>query len=193
MRELRLKKNVIIHKDLARMKTIKILFIALFMLNMTVSSVQAQSEFSSSTIQIGVVVKDLDRSVEFYQNVIGMKKVRDFDIDSDFGFRSGLSGGVPFHVEVLKLEDNPAATEWKLLSFGKESQHYRQKWIQDDTGVQYVTINVNSLKPFLDRINKYGVELLGETPTAINDELSFILIQDPDGNFIELIGPALTD
>ena len=151
----------------------------------------AQSEFSSTTIQIGVVVTDLDKAVKFYTEVIGMQKVRDFDINSDFGARSGLSGGVPFHVEVLKLEDKSDATEWKLLSFGKEAQHPKQKWIQDDTGMQYITIYVNSLKPFVDRLEANKVPLLGQTPTAINDELWFILVQDPDGNFVELIGPPL--
>jgi len=149
----------------------------------------AQSDFSNTTISIGVVVSDLEGSLDFYQNVVGMKKVRAFDINSDFGMRSGLSGGVPFHVEVLKLEDKPEATEWKLLSFGKVALHPKQKWIQDDTGVQYITIFVNSLKPLQERIERNGVEMLGETPTVINEELSFILIQDPDGNFIELIGP----
>ena len=92
-----------------------------------------QSEYSSPIIGIGVVVSDLERSVDFYQNTIGMKRVRQFDINSDFGLRSGLSGGVPFSVEVMKLEDTPNATEWKLLSFGKEAQHPKQKWIHMET------------------------------------------------------------
>ena len=154
---------------------------------------KAQSEFANSTIQVGVVVSDLDRAVKFYTEVIGMQKVRDFDINSDFGARSGLSGGVPFHVEVLKLENKPEATEWKLLSFGKDAQHPKQKWIQDDTGMQYITIYVNSLDPFIDRLESNKVPLLGQTPTAINEELWFVLVQDPDGNFVELIGPPLKD
>lgn len=175
------------------MKTLlKTISVLLLLHSVTLIS-KAQSEFSNSTIQIGVVVSDLDRSLRFYNEVIGMVKVRDFDIDSDFGARSGLSGGVPFHVEVLKLEDSPEATEWKLLSFEKESQHPKQKWIQDDTGMQYVTIFVNSLRPFIERLKANNISLLGQTPTAINDELWFVLVQDPDGNFIELIGPPLED
>ncbi|NNF21914.1 MAG: VOC family protein [Saprospiraceae bacterium] len=175
------------------MKTLNKLIIVLFLMNVIALSSKAQSEFSNSTIQIGVVVSDLDQAVKFYTEVIGMQKVRDFDINSDFGARSGLSGGIPFHVEVLKLEDKPEATEWKLLSFGKEAQHPKQKWIQDDTGMQYITIYVNSLEPFIERLESNMVPLLGETPTVINDDLSFILVQDPDGNFVELIGPPMED
>jgi len=157
----------------------------------SLSIVSAQTEYSSPVISIGVIVSDLDKSVDFYQNILGMKKSREFDINTDFGIRSGLTGGVPFSVLVFKLEDIQEATEWKLISFGKDAQHPRQKWIQDDTGIQYVTLNVKSLKPFLERFEKGGIPLLGETPTAINDDLWFILVQDPDGNFIELIGPPL--
>ena len=39
---------------------------------------QAQSEFSSTTIGIGVVVSDLERSLDFYTNVIGFKKVGNY-------------------------------------------------------------------------------------------------------------------
>jgi len=79
---------------------------------------QAQSEFSSTTIGIGVVVSDLERSLDFYTNVIGFKKVGGFEIDEDFATKSGLTGGPPIKVTTLKLEDEPEATQWKLISFG---------------------------------------------------------------------------
>lgn len=154
---------------------------------------QAQTDYALPTIHIGVVVSDLDRAMDFYQNVMGMTKVNLYDLDGDFARRSGLSGGIPFKVEVLKIADTPAATEFKLVSFGKQPEHPDQKWIQDDTGMQYITLMVNNLKPFLDRFADHNIPLLGETPTPINDSVSFVLIQDPDGNFIELIGPPLAE
>ncbi len=150
---------------------------------------KAESEFSSSTIGIGVVVSDLERSLNFYTQVIGMKKAGEFDVNEDFAKRSGLSGGIAFHVDVLKLEDQPNATQWKLLSFGKDAAHPLSKQIQDDTGMQYVTINVTKLQPFIDRIKKHNVELLGDTPIPLSSERHFVLIRDPDGTFVELIGP----
>ena len=167
----------------------KKLIIAIIALSSCAKPVMAQSEYSTPTIHIGVVVSDLDRSMDFYQNVMGMKKVNLYDVKSDFAQRSGLSGGIPFKAEVLKIEDAPGATEWKLMSFSKPAQHPQQKWIQDDTGMQYITFQVNSLKPFLERFEKHNVELLGETPTPLNEELSFVLVQDPDGTFVEVIGP----
>ena len=149
----------------------------------------AQSNFSSKLIGVGVVVSDLERSMDFYIRGIGMVKTGSFNLNEDFTKRSGLSNGVPFSVTVLKLENSPEANEWKLMSFGKQAAHPKQNFIQDDTGMQYITINVKALKPVIERLKELKVSFLGSTPTPLNSNLQFLLVQDPDGNFIELIGP----
>jgi catechol 2,3-dioxygenase-like lactoylglutathione lyase family enzyme len=148
----------------------------------------AQSEFSSGLIGVGVVVTDLEKSLDFYLNVIGMTKVSEFDVDEDFAKSSGLTGGVAFHVDVLKLEDSPDANQWKIMSFNKGGSHPVSKYIQDDTGPQYITIMVNDLNPFLKRIKEHKVKLMGDTPVPLREN-HFVLVQDPDGTIIELIGP----
>jgi catechol 2,3-dioxygenase-like lactoylglutathione lyase family enzyme len=153
------------------------------------NNMMAQSEFSSGLIGVGVVCKDLQKSLDFYLNVIGMTKVGEFDVDADFGKTSGLTDKVAFHVDVLKLEDSPDANQWKLMSFGKDGSHPMPTYIHDDTGMQYITINVNSLDPFLKRIKKHGVKLMGDTPIPLSETDHFVLVQDPDGTIVELIGP----
>ncbi len=150
---------------------------------------QAQSDFSSKLIGVGVVVADLQRSLDFYMNGIGMVKTGSFTINEEFSKRSGLANGVSTAVTILKLEDSPQASEWKLMSFNKKSKHPVQKFIQDDTGMQYITIQVKSLKPVLERLKQQKVTFLGNTPTPLGPDSHFVLVQDPDGNFIELIGP----
>jgi len=167
------------------MKKLTILILALA--TFSSSNLMAQSEFASNQIGVGVVVKDIDSSLFFYLNVIGMRKVTEFDVNAEFAKTSGLSNGVPFHVDVLKLVDAPDANQWKLMSFGKDATHPMPTYIQDDNGMQYITIMVNSLEPFLKRIEKYNIKLLGDTPIPLGEN-HFVLIQDPDGNIIELIG-----
>lgn len=149
----------------------------------------AQSNFTSKVIGVGVVVADLERSLDFYVNGIGMVKTGSFTINEDFGKRSGLTNGVPVEVTILKLENSPEATDWKLMSFGKKSAHVKSTHIQDDTGMQYITINVKALQPIIDRLTKMKVPFLGSTPTPLNAKSHFVFVQDPDGTFIELIGP----
>jgi predicted enzyme related to lactoylglutathione lyase len=152
-------------------------------------STQAPDDFAKSGISIGVVVEDLEKSLDFYINVVGMIKTSEFSVDVDKAKELGLSDGNRFDVKVLKLENSENAPEWKLMSFGKKATHPKQKYVPDDTGVQYITIFVKSMKPILDRIEKKGIKLLGKTPSMLNETTQFILIQDPDGTFVELIGP----
>jgi len=151
----------------------------------------AQSEFSSATIGIGVVVSDLEKSLDFYINVIGFKKVGGFEVDEDFATRSGLTGGPPITVTTLKLEDETEATQWKVISFGKDAPDPLPRYIQDIVGMRFITINVNDLSPFLKRIRKHKVELLGDTPIPLGSsgEKHFVMVSDPNGILIELIGP----
>ena len=160
--------------------------VAAMIINYTAYS---QSNFSSNLIGSGVVVSDLNRSLDFYINGIGMVKAYNFTINEEFSKRSGLSNGVAVEVSVLKLENSPNANEWKLMSFGNKQTESKPDYIQDGTGVQYITINVKALNPVIKRLKEQGVKLLGSTPTPLNENLHFVLVQDPDGIFIELIGP----
>jgi catechol 2,3-dioxygenase-like lactoylglutathione lyase family enzyme len=157
-------------------------------LTMSFSS-SAQNDFAKSAISIGVVVEDLDKTLEFYQNVVGMVKVSEFAVDSEKAKKMGLSDGERFDVTVLKLENNETATELKLMSFNKKTSSKNRNYIPDENGIRYITIFIKSMTPLLERIKKHSVKTLGETPTMLDAERQFVLIQDPDGNFVEFIGP----
>lgn len=148
------------------------------------------SAFSEGAIHVGVVVKDLDLSTKFYTDVIGMTKTGEFDVSAEMGQATGLTGGLAFHVDVFKLRDEPTAAQFKLMSFEKDAKTPRSHHIQDALGMQYVTLNVTTLAPFVERIKGADVPLLGDTPIPLGDTGNhFVLVQDPDGTFIELIGP----
>lgn len=152
-------------------------------------AIQPPQDFAKSGISIGVVVEDLNKSLNFYINVIGMVKTGEFSVDAAKAEELGLSKGNSFDVKVLKLENSENAPEWKLMSFGKKASHPKQTYVPDDTGVQYITIFVKSMKPVLERIQKSGVKMLGKSPAMLDAERQFVLVQDPDGTFVELIGP----
>jgi predicted enzyme related to lactoylglutathione lyase len=150
----------------------------------------AQSEFSKSSISIGMVVEDLEQSLRFYQEVVGMVKVRTFKVESDKAVRMGLSIGEAFDITVLKLENSEEAAELKLMTFKKNTPHKNEQFIPDANGIRYLTIFVKSMSPLLKRIEQSGVKTLGKTPTMLDETRQFVLIQDPDGNFVEFIGPG---
>ena len=173
------------------MKNLMKSFVLLAVLLVSVPSyaVQAPDDFAKSAISIGVVVEDLNKSLDFYLNVIGMVKTGEFGVDAAKAKELGLSNGNSFDVKVLKLENSENAPEWKLMSFGKKANHPKQNYVPDDNGMQYITIFVKSMKPLLQRINQHGVKILCTSPSMLDETRQFVLVQDPDGNFIELIGP----
>jgi catechol 2,3-dioxygenase-like lactoylglutathione lyase family enzyme len=172
------------------MKTFLITIILVsVMLVSTAQKVPAPGDFSNPTIFVGSVVTDLAKSVDFYTNIIGMTKTSTFSVDGVKAKELGLTDGRPIDVTVLKLEDSPQANEWKLMSFGTKPGHKKPNYLHDDTGMQYITILVNHLNPVMERIEKNNIKILSGKPSSLDDVRSFILVQDPDGTFIELIGP----
>jgi catechol 2,3-dioxygenase-like lactoylglutathione lyase family enzyme len=149
----------------------------------------AQSESLCRLTGIGVICPDLEKSMDFYLNVIGMTRTGGFDIDAGFAKASGLTSGSPFHVEVLRTDDSPDGVSWKLLSFGNASAPKRSEHVPDEAGMQYITLHVNRLAPFLHRFREHGIRLPGESPVAMGGNEHFILVRAPEGTFIELIGP----
>lgn len=169
-------------------KIIAGLFIALFAFQ---SSQAAEEEFAKKTINIGMIVSDLEKSMKFYKDVIGFVQVdrTEFDVPADFGKKSGLTDSIGLHVEVLKLGKGEDATELKMMTFGDKAKKQENEYLHSNTGIQYLTIFVTELKPILERIEKNKVKLLGECPVPLGEKNHFVLIKDPDGTFVELIGP----
>ena len=150
----------------------------------------AQSETAGNLTGTGVVCPDLQKSMKFYLDVIGMTRTGGFDVDAGFAKSSGLTDGVPFHVEVLKLGESPDAISWKLMTFGKGTAPSRSEYVPDEAGMQYITLQVGNLGTVLGRCRDNGVQLLGESPVRMQGgDRYFALVRAPEGTFIELIGP----
>jgi len=171
-----------------KMYFITLIFASVVLIS-TAQKAPSPGEFSNPTIFVGSVVTDLAKSVDFYTKIIGMTKTGEFSVDGPKAKELGLTDGRPVDVKVLKLEDSPQANEWKLMSFGTKPGHKTPKYLHDDTGMQYITILVNHLTPVMERIEKNNIKILSGKPSELGEGRFFILVQDPDGTFIELIGP----
>lgn len=150
----------------------------------------AESVSSKPIIDIGVVVKDADRTAQFLTNVIGFREVRGFPVSSDLGKKIGLLNGQATQVRVFVLDEVEQATRLKVLSFpdapGKSAD---QAYIHSTLGIRYLTLYVKDLNRALERVRKAGVATLGDTPVEVGTGTWLLAVKDPDGNFIELIGP----
>ncbi len=144
--------------------------------------------YSKPTIDVALAVSDLDRSLAFYQNALGMRRIGAFDVPGDGAQAAGLTDGRPFHVEVLALGEEPEATRWKLVRVDG-APHNRSEYIHDGIGLRYVTLHVHALAPLLARLAEHRIRPPAHHPIDLGNGQHFALIRDPDGVFIELVGP----
>ncbi|PID93307.1 MAG: glyoxalase [Bacteroidetes bacterium] len=168
--------------------SIRSLFLLSFLAAFTLQS-PAQVEYSTGSISVGLIVEDVQKSVDFYTHVLGMKEVSPFQVDAKKATELGLSNGKAFDVRVLKTRDSDDASQWKIMSFKNKSKVCKEETVPDANGLRYITLFVESMTPVVENCKKHKVDFLGKTPSTLNEVLHFILIRDPDGNFIEVIGP----
>ena len=147
-----------------------------------------QTNFSNPAISVGVVVEDLQKSIDFYTQVVGMVKTGEFSVSKEQCTELGLTDSYQLDVTVLKPINSETSSEWKLMSLGTKSKHPKQKFMSDDTGIQYVTLFVKEIQPVLERAKNNNVKILSGQPSVLDDGRKFLLLQDPDGNFLEIIG-----
>ena len=149
------------------------------------------ADFSSGSIDIGIVVKDVKKTAKFYSEAIGLREVEGFNVPKETGKRFGLTDGdEPLNVRVFVLGDEPNSAKLKIMSFpSKEGKKSSQKFIHSTLGFSYLTIFVEDMTDSLNRLKKAEVKLLGETPAPLGDSRYITVFKDPDGNYFELIGP----
>lgn len=164
------------------------LLLLLCLLAASAPGLAAQGTYSQGRIDIGLVVTDLERSVAFYRDALGLQRAYGFEVGADFARASGLTAGPPLRVVAMKLTADRDAPVLKLVQTG-EPQAYRPGFITDQAGVRYLTVFVTALEPVLERLKRHDVRVLGNGPTALGDGQTMALVQDPDGVFLELIGP----
>lgn len=153
----------------------------------------AKSEFSRSTIDLGMVVTDVAKSAKFYTDAIGFKEAQGFSVSAEFCADAGLTDKKELNIRVFTLGDEPSATRLKLMTVpGVKTRKSDNDFVHSQTGFRYLSIYVADGGAALERLRKAGVKPLGKAPVAIPgnaDGLSLAVVRDPDGNLVELIGP----
>lgn len=159
------------------------------------AAVAPTPEFARATIDIGVVVSDVDRAVKFYTEAIGFKEIQGFSVDADFCANAGLTDHKKLDIRVLVLGDDASATRLKLMEVpAVESKKSDNTFIHSQLGYSYLTIYVSDGNRALERLGRAGVRPLAKGPVPLPADLTpglaLTVVRDPDGNLVELIGPV---
>lgn len=150
--------------------------------------------FARTTVDFGIVVSDIEKSVAFYKNGLGFTEVEGFDVPADFGGDTGLSDRQAFHVHVFVLGEGETATKIKLMQFPEApGKTVDNGFIHSSYGISYLTVFVNDIATAVERAKKHGAKPLAKGPVSLPkgfpEGIELAVFRDPDGNLIELVGP----
>ncbi len=130
----------------------------------------------------GFVVKDLDRSVRFYVDGLGMKLIRKFHSKGGAAARVVAYEPVEMEGALLEIADG---TIVELLQYIVPSSDDAQSHERNVTGASHIALIVEDIYATLDRLVEFGgIKWNDPAETEPGKILSYA--QDVDGNWIEL-------
>jgi catechol 2,3-dioxygenase-like lactoylglutathione lyase family enzyme len=136
----------------------------------------------------GVTVSDLEQSIGFYRDVVGLPVAMDasevFD-DPGLGPKVGVPGAklrlVTFAVGDGLLE---------LLEYVEPASPVTEPLPQNALGSQHVALHVDDVAAEVRRLSAAGVEFLGDVTVVDEGVLAgwrWVYFRDPDGILVELV------
>ena len=137
---------------------------------------------------VAIIVEDLDRMVEFYTGVLGLKLKRDFEIESE-EFRKGI-GIRDAKARGAHLMVPDSNVEIELFQFIEKQSVKGKTSIANMIGYRHIAFIVDDLEKAVEILKRNGVEFFSE-PITVNEPESvrgfrFVYFRDPEGNIIEL-------
>ncbi len=151
--------------------------------------IPGKAGFARSTIDIGVVVSDVEKAAAFYTQAVGFTEVPGFDVSASMAGDSGLTDHKAFKVRVFVLVQEATATRLKLMEVpGAASKKVDNQYISSSLGFSYLTILVTDTAAAVKKAKQAGVEPVNK-PYQLGGNNYLTILKDPDGNLVELVGP----
>ena len=139
---------------------------------------------------VGITVKDMDRSVNFYTGVLGFKKVSDHEYKGDpFEKLEGVFG-LNIRVVRLQLGDEFIELTDYLTTGGRAIPEDAKS---NDLFFQHIAIVVSDMDQAFQQVKKYNVEFVSTAPQTLPksipaaEGIKAFYFHDPDGHNLELI------
>jgi catechol 2,3-dioxygenase-like lactoylglutathione lyase family enzyme len=139
---------------------------------------------------VSIVVKNMDRSVEFYSSALGFRKVSDATFwGTEFDNLNGLFG---LNMRVVKMQlGNETVELVDYLTAGGRAIPEDSK--ANDRWFQHIAIVVSDMEKAFAQLKRFGVEYVSTLPQTIPASniaaagIKAFYFRDPDGHTLELI------
>ena len=139
---------------------------------------------------VGMTVTDMDRSIEFFSNVLTFEKVSDVEVTgSDYERLQGLFG-LRMRVVRMKLGDESIELTEYLAPRGRP---FPSDTRSNDHWFQHVAIIVSDMDAAYRMLRKHKVQHASSGPQRLPDwnknagGIQAFYFRDPDGHFLEIL------
>ncbi|GAB5562181.1 MAG: hypothetical protein SynsKO_38280 [Synoicihabitans sp.] len=153
---------------------------------------ESDHQFSTGIIDYGVVVRNVDKSVEFYES-IGMSKLTSFSVPASMSGDAGLTDYKELQVVMMTATGGETDSKIKLIQLPGTPKRQDQTYIDSTYGMSYQTLFVEDIAATVDMLTENGIKILAKGPTDLSgagfEGIFILLVKDPDGNFVEFVGP----
>lgn len=126
---------------------------------------------AKNAVDIGIIVKDIERSLAFYRDLLGLEKVQ--EVPLWFGTMHRLAFGDSF-IKLIDPKEVPPA--------GKPGLH-------TVLGFRYLTFQVGNIDALCDELGAAGVKFQVEK-NEFMPGVTIAMVEDPDGNIVEFVQRA---
>ena len=127
-----------------------------------------------------ITVKDLEESVKFYQDFLGLEKIGEIDLSVD---QEGFFKGIDVHIAFLKAGDD----ELELVEYKTPEAERKNDLKPWDTGAQHIAFKVTELQSLYTEY-KDKIDFLSK-PIDYKTEGMHTLwtyLRDPNGAIVEI-------
>lgn len=142
---------------------------------------------------IAICVRDMEKSLAFYRDVMGMKVLHERTSDpSEFGARLYNYERPRKIRRYVSLSYGKGATPTLTLTSHPGEEMDGQPALLDQVGITHFAFQVDDVKALADELISKGVELAAPLESFANakGEIRNIYVRDPDGVLIQFSTPG---
>jgi len=133
---------------------------------------------------VGVVVKDMEKALYFYRDLLGFKIVK--KMQESGNYIDAVCGVKNISVTTVKLsaDDNNLI---ELLYFNSPLSKNNKARGLTDTGFSHISCTVENIEAIYERLSKAGIRFNSPPQVSSDGYAKVAFCLDPEGNFIELV------
>jgi len=140
-------------------------------------------ELKKDSVDIGLVVSDVNKSLEFYRDLLGLKYIGVFLEMPDEMAKAG-----PIFSQGFKLHGLQAGTSMiKLVETIKPPAAGEKGQLDSGLGIRYMTFFVDDAQAVYNDLSAKGADFVGKPLRIPARSVTIAMLRDPDGNHVELV------